>query len=53
MDVKAEILAKLAEVEEMLLEAQCDGVQLAELACFADVNDKFAQLAATIDYYVD
>ena len=47
------ILAKLAEVEEMLLEASCDGEQLAELACFADVNDKFNQLVATVDYYID
>jgi hypothetical protein len=53
MNVKAEILAKLAEIETLLQEAQCDGVQLAELACFADVNDKFEQLAATVDYYVD
>jgi len=51
--MKDAILAKLAEVEEMLLEASCDGEQLAELACFADVNDKFAQLVATVDYYVD
>jgi hypothetical protein len=51
--MKDAILAKLAEVEEMLLEASCDGEQLAELACFEDVSDKLNQLAATVDYYVD
>jgi len=51
--MKDAILAKLAEVEAMLLEASCDGEQLAELACFADVNDKLTALADAVDYYVD
>ena len=32
------ILAKLAEVEEMLLEATLDGEQLAEMAVFEEVT---------------
>jgi hypothetical protein len=51
--MKAEILAKLAEVAEMLMEATCDGEQLAELDCYSDVADKLAALEDAVDYYVD
>ena len=47
------ILAKLAEVEEMLLEATLDGEQLAELSCFADLTDPLSTLVQAVDYYVD
>jgi hypothetical protein len=47
------ILAKLAEVEDMLLEATLDGEQLAELDCFAEVNTALNTLVQTVDYYVD
>ena len=47
------ILAKLAEVEEMLLEATCDGQQLAELNGFADVEGALSTLVQAVDYYVD
>jgi hypothetical protein len=47
------ILAKLAEVEAMLLEATLDGEQLAELACFAEVDGALSTLVQTVDYYVD
>jgi len=50
---KQQILTKLREVEIMLLEATCDGTQLAELDCFADVNDKLTLLVDAVDYYVD
>ena len=47
------ILAKLAEVEDMLLEATLDGEQLAEMQCFEEVNGALNTLVQTIDYYVD
>ena len=47
------ILAKLAEVEAMLLEATLDGEHLAELDCFAEVDGALNTLVQTIDYYVD
>jgi hypothetical protein len=53
MTVKAEILAKIAEIEELLLEAQCDGMQLAELECYEEVDTAVAHLAEVVDYYVD
>ena len=53
MDVKAEILAKLAEIEDLLTEAQCEGQQLAELECFEEVDTAVAHLAQVVDYYVD
>lgn len=51
--MRDEILAKLAEVEAMLLEASCDGRQLVELDCFEDVENAMSTLVQTIDYYVD
>ena len=51
--MKDAILAKLAEVEEMLLEATLDGEQLAELSCFADVEGPLNTLVQAIEYYVD
>jgi hypothetical protein len=51
--VKQQILAKLAEVEALLLEAQCEGKQLAELDCFEEVDTALAHCAQTVDYYVD
>ena len=53
MNVKAEILAKLAEIEELLLEAQCEGEQLAELECFEEVDTAVAHLSQVVDYYLD
>ena len=53
MEVKQQILALLAEVEAMLLEASCDGEQLAQLSCFADVEGPLNTLVQAIDYYVD
>jgi len=53
MNVKAEILAKLAEIEDLLVDATCDGVQLAELEGFEEVDTAVAHLAQVIDYYLD
>ena len=47
------ILAKLAEVEAMLLEATCDGRQLAEMEVYEQVDLALAHLEKQIDYYVD
>ena len=51
--MRDEILAKLAEVEEMLLEATLDGEQLAEMDCFAEVNEALSALTEAVEYYVD
>ena len=51
--MRDEILAKLAEVEEMLLEATLDGEQLAEMDCFAEVNEALNTLVQAVDSYVD
>jgi hypothetical protein len=53
MNVKAEILAKLAEIETLLQEAQCEGKQFAELDCFEEADTAVAHLAQVVDYYVD
>jgi hypothetical protein len=53
MNVKAEILAKLAEIETLLQEAQCEGVEFAELDCFEEADTAVAHLAQVVDYYVD
>ena len=52
-NIKAEILAKIAEIEDLLLEAQCDGMQLAELDCYKEVDTAVGNLLEQIDYYVD
>ena len=51
--MKDVIFAKLAEVEAMLLEATCDGAQLAELECFNELENAMSTLLQTVDYYVD
>lgn len=53
LTVKEQLYAKLAEVETLLLEAQCDGEQLAELDCYKDIDNALADLANKVDYYVD
>ena len=50
---KQEILTKLREIEIMLEEATCDGEQLAELDCFAEVTSALNVLVEAVDYYVD
>jgi len=53
MQVKQEILALLMQVEQLLLEAQCDGKQFAELDCFEEADLAVAHLTQVVDYYVD
>jgi hypothetical protein len=53
MNVKAEILAKIAEIEDLLVDAECEGVQLAELECYEEVGMALGHLAQVVDYYVD
>ena len=48
--MRDEILAKLAEVEAMLLEATLDGEHLAELDCFAEVTGPLNTLVEAVDY---
>ena len=52
-DVKKEIFAKIAEIEDLLLAAQCDGMQFAELDCYKEVDVAVSTLLQTVDYYVD
>jgi hypothetical protein len=51
--MKEAILEKLAEVEAMLLEASCEGEQLAELECFDEVQSALGTLTEAVGYYVD
>jgi hypothetical protein len=50
---KQQILDKLRDVEIMLLEATCDGEQLAELDCFSELDETLNKLVEAVDYYVD
>ena len=50
---KQEILTKLREIEIVLDEATCDGEQLAELDCYAEVSGALNTLVEAVDYYVD
>jgi hypothetical protein len=51
--IKQEIFDKLAEIEALLLEAECEGTQLATLDCFEEVDTALAHLTQTVDYYID
>ncbi len=54
MTVKEQLFAKIAEVEALLLQASCDGVQLAEGDnVFGELNSTLRRLADEVDYYVD
>lgn len=50
---KQQILEKLREVEIMLMEATCDGEQLAGLDCYSEVDGALSTLVQAVDYYVD
>jgi hypothetical protein len=47
------ILAKLAEVEDMLQAATLDGESLTEMACFSELEEALSTLVQAVDYYVD
>ncbi len=54
MTVKEQIFDKIAELQTLLEEAQCDGMQLAECdEAFGEVTRTLTQLADEVDYYVD
>lgn len=53
MTVKEKILALLAEVDNLLVDADCDGEPLTELDCYSDVTNALGTLTQAIDYYVD
>ncbi len=54
MTVKAQLFAKIEELETLLLEASCDGVQLAENdEVFGEMKSTLNRLADEVDYYVD
>lgn len=53
MSVKAQILAKIAEIEDLLLEAECEGKQFVELECYSEVDEAVSTLLQAVDYYVD
>ena len=53
MTVKEQILAKLAEVEALLLEAECEGEQFAEQECYGEVDTALNNLFEQVAYYVD
>jgi hypothetical protein len=53
MNVKEQILAKLAEVENLLAEAECEGEQLAEQECYGDIDTTLSTLFEQVAYYVD
>lgn len=54
MTVKEMLFAKLAEVETLLLEASCDGLQFAEDDdAFKEVHSYLRRLEEAVEYYVD
>ncbi len=54
MTVKEQLFAKIEELETLLLEASCDGVQLAEgYEVFDEINSTLNRLTEEVEYYVD
>jgi hypothetical protein len=53
VDAKAEIFKLLAQVETLLLEATCEGGQLAGTRWGDEVFNTHAELVQMVDYYVD
>jgi hypothetical protein len=54
MTVKEQIYAKIAELETLLQEAECDGMQLAECdEVFGELTSTLNRLADEVDYYID
>ncbi len=47
------ILAKLAEVEDLLQSATLDGESLTEMDCFSELEGALHKLTEAVDYYVD
>ena len=53
VNAKQEILNLLAQVETLLLEATCDGEQIAGTRWGDEVEDALSTLAQAVDYYID
>ena len=51
--VKMAIFEKLAEVEALLQQAQCEGAALTDLECFEEVDVALVNLTDQVEYYVD
>jgi len=51
--VKKAIFEKIAEIEDLLLEASCDGEQFVSLDCYSEIDSTISTLLQTVDYYVD
>ena len=51
--MKQLLLDRLAEIEDLLLEASSNGRQLAELECFSEIESALSTLTESIEYYVD
>ena len=47
------ILAKLAEVDDLLQAATLDGDKLTEMDCFDELESALHKLTEAVDYYVD
>ena len=53
MTVKEQLFTKIEELKELLLEASCDGEQLAECdEVFGELNSTLNRLADEVDYLV-
>jgi len=54
MTVKEQIFDKIAELQTLLEEAQCDGMQLAECdEAFGELTSTLSRLTEEVDYYLD
>ena len=47
------ILAKLAEIDDLLQAATLDGEKLVDLDCFDELEGALHKLTEAVDYYVD
>ena len=47
------ILAKLAEVDDLLQAATLDGEKLVDMDCFDELEGALHKLTEAVDYYVD
>ena len=53
VDAKAEIFKLLAQVETLLLEATCEGEQIAGTRWGDEIENALSTLVQEVDYYVD
>ena len=51
--MRDKILAKLAEVDDLLQAATLDGDKLTEMTCFAELESALHKLTEAVDYDVD